>query len=634
MIAPPSRPWRSPVLRALYRRRCRTPTMRDTCQPSNRPTPSVVDDPRRTRAGSGDRCRPPTERRHRAARDRPRRRPGRRAARHRRTRSPAPTSPSASARISLRRRRVPPEPSTSSARCSSATSSSRPSTSCRPTTAPRPTGTRRSTATTIPGAVVLRRPQELPGSAGSATSPPATAPRSAPTSCCPARSRTGPYPTVVEYSGYTPSDPDSAGLRQDLFTTLGYAYVGVNMRGTGCSGGSFDYFEYVQSLDGYDAIEAVAAQPWVLDNEVGMVGISYPGISQLFVAQTQPPSLVGDHPAVGDRRHASAARCTPAASSTPASPSPGPRIASTRASPYGQDWAAERIDAGDDVCADNQKLRLQNPDLSDRDRRQPVLRPGDRRRARADHVRRPDRGADVPRRRVAGRADRRPLPDDARRVHRHRRTSTPRSSTGCTPSRSARGVPPLRRVPRPLRGQESPRPRRGTASSSVLGGAMYGRQRRSRRTPNRFEGLSYDEALAAFEAEPSVRVCSSTAAPPACPPGPPSRPQPSSSRRGRSHRRRPRSWILDGNGTLTEQPLVEPGTSTYTADPAALPARFYTGDSNDIWKAGAAYDWQPLPDGTGLGFITPPLSRRHRHRRLGVGRPVDLGDLDRTPISR
>jgi len=29
----------------------------------------------------------------------------------------------------------------------------------------------------------------------------------------------------------------------------------------------------------------------VLDNEVGMVGISYPGISQLFVAATQPPSL-------------------------------------------------------------------------------------------------------------------------------------------------------------------------------------------------------------------------------------------------------------------------------------------------------------------------------------------------------
>ena len=33
---------------------------------------------------------------------------------------------------------------------------------------------------------------------------------------------------------------------------LGYAVVDVNMRGTGCSGGAFDYFEPLQGLDGYD----------------------------------------------------------------------------------------------------------------------------------------------------------------------------------------------------------------------------------------------------------------------------------------------------------------------------------------------------------------------------------------------
>lgn len=63
----------------------------------------------------------------------------------------------------------------------------------------------------------------------------------------------GPYPTLIEYSGYAyarPSGPVSgiapiAGL-------LGYAVVDVNMRGTGCSGGAFDYFERLQSLDGYD----------------------------------------------------------------------------------------------------------------------------------------------------------------------------------------------------------------------------------------------------------------------------------------------------------------------------------------------------------------------------------------------
>ncbi|MEZ5295220.1 MAG: CocE/NonD family hydrolase [Ilumatobacteraceae bacterium] len=47
---------------------------------------------------------------------------------------------------------------------------------------------------------------------------------------------------------------------------------------------------------GTAAIEVVAAQPWVLDHHVGMVGVSYPGISQLFVARTQPPSLAAITP--------------------------------------------------------------------------------------------------------------------------------------------------------------------------------------------------------------------------------------------------------------------------------------------------------------------------------------------------
>ena len=68
------------------------------------------------------------------------------------------------------------------------------------------------------------------------------------------------------------------------------------MRGTGCSGGAFDYFETLQSLDGYDVVETAARQPWVLHNRVGMVGVSYGGISQLFVGATRPPSLAAITP--------------------------------------------------------------------------------------------------------------------------------------------------------------------------------------------------------------------------------------------------------------------------------------------------------------------------------------------------
>ena len=68
------------------------------------------------------------------------------------------------------------------------------------------------------------------------------------------------------------------------------------MRGTGCSGGAFDFFEPLQNLDGYDVIETVARQPWVARGKVGMIGVSYGGISQLFVAQTRPPSLAAITP--------------------------------------------------------------------------------------------------------------------------------------------------------------------------------------------------------------------------------------------------------------------------------------------------------------------------------------------------
>ena len=75
------------------------------------------------------------------------------------------------------------------------------------------------------------------------------------------------YPTVIEYAGYgyaDPAGPDS-GIAV-LANLMGFAVVDVNMRGTGCSGGAFDYFETLQDLDGYDVDRgrrppAVGARP-------------------------------------------------------------------------------------------------------------------------------------------------------------------------------------------------------------------------------------------------------------------------------------------------------------------------------------------------------------------------------------
>ena len=106
-----------------------------------------------------------------------------------------------------------------------------------------------------------------------------------------------PSPTLIEYSGYGYADPagPQSGIAA-LANLMGYTVVDVNMRGTGCSGGAFDFFEPLQGLDGYDTIETVARQPWVANHKVGMLGISYGGISQLFTAQDQPPSLAAIAP--------------------------------------------------------------------------------------------------------------------------------------------------------------------------------------------------------------------------------------------------------------------------------------------------------------------------------------------------
>ena len=105
----------------------------------------------------------------------------------------------------------------------------------------------------------------------------------------PARWGPGPYPTVVDYSGYEPATTFFDGIK-DAFMSQGYAMAGVNIRGTGCSGGTFDYFEPTEWQDGYDAVEFLAAQPWS-NGAIGMVGKSYPGITPLYVAALNPPHL-------------------------------------------------------------------------------------------------------------------------------------------------------------------------------------------------------------------------------------------------------------------------------------------------------------------------------------------------------
>ncbi|MFL6156996.1 MAG: CocE/NonD family hydrolase [Marmoricola sp.] len=177
---------------------------------------------------------------------------------------------------------------------------------------------------------------------------------------------TPPYPTLIEYSGYgtaTPKGPEN-GIAT-LANLMGFAVVDVSMRGTGCSGGAFDFFEPLQNLDGYDVIETIAHQPWVKGHEVGMMGISYGAISQLFTAQTRPPDLSAIAPlstidsvattlfpgGILNTGFALAWAKDRVHDALPASASGG------------QPWAYDQIQKGDAVCRANQALHGQAIDL-------------------------------------------------------------------------------------------------------------------------------------------------------------------------------------------------------------------------------------------------------------------------------
>ena len=115
-------------------------------------------------------------------------------------------------------------------------------------------------------------------------------------------------------------------------------------------------------------IETIARQPWVLHHKVGMMGISYGGISQLFTAQTNPPSLAAISPlsvldATQTTLYPGGILNTGFAlnwakervhDAQPAGPSTG------------QPWAYQKIQDGDQICKANQALHGEAANLLDK----------------------------------------------------------------------------------------------------------------------------------------------------------------------------------------------------------------------------------------------------------------------------
>jgi hypothetical protein len=130
----------------------------------------------------------------------------------------------------------------------------------------------------------------------------------------------GRFPVALKYDGYCEGTaPMSCNGTTDSSALLaaGYAVLGVNARGTGCSQGQFDFRSPTESTDGAAVVEWAARQSWSTGH-VGMFGDSFPGVLQPVVAALNPagldsrppPTRPRSRPRRRSRTLASTASCT------------------------------------------------------------------------------------------------------------------------------------------------------------------------------------------------------------------------------------------------------------------------------------------------------------------------------------
>jgi uncharacterized protein len=98
----------------------------------------------------------------------------------------------------------------------------------------------------------------------------------------------GHYPVLLYRTPYNKNNADIPPITT-RFTSLGFVVVFIDVRGRGDSDGEFTPYRN-DGIDGYDAVEWCAAQPWSSGN-VGTIGNSYLGRIQWLTALLRPPHL-------------------------------------------------------------------------------------------------------------------------------------------------------------------------------------------------------------------------------------------------------------------------------------------------------------------------------------------------------
>lgn len=421
----------------------------------------------------------------------------------------------------------------------------------------------------------------------------------------------GPYPTLIQYSGYSPSrpgDPAGADAGGRLALGFGFAYVGVNIRGSGCSGGVFDAFSAAQAADGYDIVEIVARQPWVKHGHVGMMGVSYSGILQLYVAATNPPSLAAITPLsviedpwehqwpggiynVGFTRQWLASRDSESLG--------------------GVAWVQERLAAGDTTCAANLRIRSQNIPFEALGRSLET-RPAD---ADARNLSLLVRKIDVPVFLASAWQDEQTGSRFGLMLDDFVAVPTGKAKFNVYNGHHQDSLSPLvanrwfeflafyvdRTVPRLNRLVRSFAPALLEDAFGVPGVNLEG---------DRFAvpGQSHASALAAYEAEAPVRVLFEVGASPEFPNHP------------MAHRERfsmqftawpppvaeARAFYLGPDGTLLDEPPTATGVDTFRFDADVLGTRYHVRGNHEGIRV--VNDWKVTADGNGLAWETAPLA--------------------------
>jgi hypothetical protein len=434
----------------------------------------------------------------------------------------------------------------------------------------------------------------------------------------------GPFPTVIEYSGYAVAPPgdalaamtnptgdplapaSSTAVGSVVAPLLGYATVSLQMRGSGCSGGAMGLFDLPTTADGYDAVEIVAAEPWVRGGKVGMVGISFSGISQLFVAGSRPPHLAAVAPLSvtddlysigfpgGIYNNGFAANWL---SERVSDAQPGPD--------GGQPWVKAMIDQGDEQCLENQTLRLQTQDidqlLRDEPTRSPALYDDRSTSAWASQI-------DVPVFLVGAAQDEQTggqwmalVPELADNPDVWVTVINGAHVDPLGPATISRWVEFLDLFVADQVPQDRP-------AVTGFGGLLYLQVAGAAAAPVpaiRFtDATDLDSAREAFRADPRIRVLMDNGGDPASPGslGPrwevTAEDWPAATATATT-------WYLGPDGTLTSDVPAE-STVSFAPDPAARPRTSLP--AGDPWAALPPYEWAPVTGEDGLGFLSPTLA--------------------------